>query len=332
MWRLLYILLFVKVKIVILSHFYQSNLNDLDYFGKNICCKNEIIKKGMFMKKKNKQSDARYLGYHVYFNHIKTAKGKTVASIKGHQIVSESADFEKEVLSGNSVDPNLIQTIKRGKIKYNLVSSISHQPIAKVDSNYNVFSLENRFLGTFYDSTKKVKIILIFAILVMISLIITFVTMPKSGDSAKPKEILISEIDGSVVTDEWHIFGKNRFDSMIYPGKSGEYYFSLTNNNSMGCEANLNFGDNNIYDIPMRYRIKSKDGYVSGNELLWQKIEDLKLENIYIDANSTEVFVLEWYWLDNGRYDLIDTLVGTKEGYTYMVNITLTSYLKSTKE
>lgn len=284
------------------------------------------------MKKKNKQSDARYLGYHVYFNNIKTAKGKTIAKIKGHQIVSESADFEKEVISGGLVDSSLIHTIKKGKIKYSLVSSVSHQTIAKVDSNYNVFSLDNRFLGTFYDSTKKVKIILIFSIIVMISLIIAFVTMPKSGDSAKPKDLVISESDGSVVTDEWHIFGKNRFESMIYPGKSGEYYFSLTNKNSMGSEVNLSFSDNNTYNIPMRYRIKSKDGYISGNEEFWQDIEHLKAEKIFIEANCTEVFVLEWNWLDDGRYDLIDTIVGTKEEYTYIVNITLTSYLKSSKE
>ncbi len=284
------------------------------------------------MKNKNKQSDARYLGYHIYFNNIKAAKGKTVAKIKGHQIISESVDFEKDVISGESINTNLFGNIKNGKINYNLVSSISHQTIAKVDSNYNVFSLDDRFLGSFYDATKKVKIILIFTVIVIISLIINFITMPKTGDSAKPKNLVISESDGNIVTDEWNIFGKNRFESKIYPGKAGEYYFSITNENGRGCKVKIDFNDNNIYGIPMRYRIKSKDGYLSGSEEYWQDIEHLEAEDIFINANSTETFVLEWYWLDNGRYDLIDTIVGSKKEYVYIVNIILTSSLQTPKE
>ena len=78
----------------------------------------------------------------------------------------------------------------------------------------------------------------------------------------------------------------------------------------------------------MRYRIKTKEGYVCGDDSYWAKIDNVSLEEITIFANSSETFILEWYWLDDGRHDDEDTYIGLKGSAVYVINIKLISELK----
>lgn len=276
------------------------------------------------MANNDKNSEIRYLGYHVYFRTIKDAKNNRVAKIKGHQMISENSKFENDVLVGVPNAQSVEENIKKGKIKYDLVNTVANRTIAKVDSCYNVYTLDNRFLGTLYDSTKIIKIIIRFAIIVMITLFIVFLTLPKTGESVKPKELIIHQNSGEIVNDNWDIFGDT-----IYPGEQGEYYFKIINNDNKARIIYLDFSEENIENIPMRYRIKSKDGYVSGNEDYWAKIDNVYLEKIVIPANASETFILEWCWLDDGRHNQEDTNAGLNSSSVYIINIQLTSELQA---
>lgn len=275
------------------------------------------------MLKNDKDSETRYLGYYVSFKTIRDAKNNRVAKIKKHQIISENSKFEDVTLAGVPNAKAVEETIKKSKIKYDLVNSVANRTIAKVDNFYNVYSLDNRFLGTLYDSTKIVKIIIHFAIVVMITLFIVFLSLPKTGESVKPKELIIHQNNGEMIYDNWNIF-----DETIHPGQQGEYYFKIINEDSKDRIIHLNFSDENIENIPMRYRIKTKEGYVCGDDSYWAKIDNVSLEEITIFANSSETFILEWYWLDDGRHDDEDTYIGLKDSAVYVINIKLISELK----
>lgn len=279
------------------------------------------------MAKKNTDSGPRYFGYHVYFKTIRDAKQNRVAKIKNRQIICENVKFENDILTGISDASQGEEKVKKGKIQYSLVNSVANRTIAKVDNYYNVYSLDNRFLGTFYDSTRLVKIIIRFAIIAMLTLCIVFFALPKTGEDVKPKELIIQQGDGEIVNEYWDIF-----DDIIHPGEYGEYYFKIINEDKKDKVIYLNFSDENDENldniaIPMRYRIKSKDKYLCGDENYWVTIDDVYLEKIIISANSSESFVLEWYWLDDGRHDEEDTNAGLKESAIYTIHIQLTSEL-----
>lgn len=273
------------------------------------------------MKKNDRDSKMRYLGYHIYFKTVKDEKNKRVAKIKNHKIISENLKFENDVLTGVPNALELENKIKKGKIKYDLVSCVSKNTIAKVDNCYNVYTLDNHFLGTLYDSTKIIGIIIRFAIIVMITLIVVFATLPKSGESVKPRELIVQGKEGEIITDHWDIF-----NDTIHPGETGEYYFKIINKDNKDKLIYLDFSDVNEAKLPMQYRIKSKDGYVSGNENYWANVDKIGLEKVIIYANSSETYILEWRWYDNGLHDEQDTNAATN-GSVYVINIKLTSEL-----
>ena len=274
------------------------------------------------MAKKNTDSGSRYFGYHIYFKTIRDVKNNRVAKIKNRQIICENVKFENVILTGIFEASKGEEKVKKGKIQYSLVNSVANRTIAKVDNYYNVYSLDNRFLGTFYDSTKLVKMIIRFAIIAMLTLCIVFLMLPKTGKDVKPKELIIHQGDDEVVNDAWNIF-----NDIIHPGEYGEYYFKIINEDKKDRIIYLNFGDENPDNIPMRYRIKSKDKYLCGNENYWATIDNVYLEKIIISANSSETFVLEWCWLDDGRHNEEDTNAGLKESAIYTIHIQLTSEL-----
>ncbi|MBS5853491.1 MAG: hypothetical protein ACLUG4_06095 [Bacilli bacterium] len=277
------------------------------------------------MKRKYK-STQRLLGYHVYFNTIKDSNGQTVAKIKRHQIVTNDDLFFKSVLSSNTIIDVSPKELKDRKIKYTLYNEQTKQIFAKADSFFNIYNLENSYLGSFFNSTKSIIFIIRCTIFAILALFISFVSLQTTGNSTKPKELVVSEIDGGIISDEWNIFGSQIGDKILYPGKIGEYYFSITNPNQKDIVMSIEFAENNKDQLPIVYRLVCKNEYLCGETNNWIHINELYANEILIKANQTIQFRLDWNW-KNSDNDEFDTQLGIDNKATYTLFVTITSIL-----
>ena len=82
-------------------------------------------------------------------------------------------------------------------------------------------------------------------------------------------------------------------------------------------QYNLNFIEQNIYNINMVYKLKLNGSYIAGNEQRFVRCDELNKENLILNANSNDVFTIEWKWQDNNN----DTQIGKTEGATYRMHI-----------
>lgn len=108
-------------------------------------------------------------------------------------------------------------------------------------------------------------------------------------------------------------------NSIIAPGVSGEYSFTVENYRETKMQYNLNFVEQNIYNINMVYKLKLNGSYIAGNEREYVKYKELNKEGLLINANTNDILTIEWKWLDNKN----DTQIGKTEGANYRMQITI---------
>lgn len=151
-----------------------------------------------------------------------------------------------------------------------------------------------------------------------------------NGDINNPGGNIVDNKDRFKIlqgTESWkdlkslNIFNNCYFNdnSIIAPGISGEYNFTVENYKDTKMKYNLNFIEQNIYNINMVYKLKLNGSYIAGNEREFVKCNELNKENLLINANTNDVFTIEWKWLDNKN----DTQIGKIEGANYRMQITL---------
>ena len=267
-------------------------------------------------KQNKKGLEKRYFGYHVTFNRVKDENGVLVANVSGHQIISNDKLFEERILEGSSLGDEYSPLNKKGEILYSLISSITNEPIAKVDKYYNIYSLENKYLGSIYNSHSETKFTIIFLLFLLIFISLGFIAFYRTGDPFNPQDIVITEVDGQPVTDRWNIF-----PSKVYPGKMGKYYFDITNNDTISSDIFVSFSEQGFADIPMQYRLRSTGSYLCGDEDTWVTIDELRINGTRIAGKETAKFVLEWRWYDDGTRDEKDTQIGSKDSSNYVITI-----------
>lgn len=105
--------------------------------------------------------------------------------------------------------------------------------------------------------------------------------------------------------------------SIISPGVSGEYSFTIENYKATKMKYNLNFIEQNVYNINMVYKLKLNGSYIAGNEQRFVKCNELNKEDLVINANTNDVFTIEWKWQDNNN----DTQIGKTESANYRIQI-----------
>ena len=107
---------------------------------------------------------------------------------------------------------------------------------------------------------------------------------------------------------------------LLYPGVEGEYKFTLKNPETFPIEWRLTIQDENLKQIPLKYRIlRGGIGYVVGNATDWVPIPTAGI--VYPSATGfeklnrlgTEDFTLEWKW-DIDEDDDRDTGLGGESG------------------
>lgn len=91
-----------------------------------------------------------------------------------------------------------------------------------------------------------------------------------------------------------------KFDSnkLIYPGISGNYFFTVDNSyNEYNIKYSVSFSVEDTTVIPMVYRLKNKDGYL-GIKSQWYTIEELNtlVKDLGLKKKEKLPYTLEWKW------------------------------------
>lgn len=152
-----------------------------------------------------------------------------------------------------------------------------------------------------------------------------------NGNVNNPGEIIIDNKDRFKIMqgkEEWNslknldIFNNIFLDSSkIAPGVYGEYNFTVENYKNVKIKYSLNFIEKNMYNINMVYKMKLNGSYIAGNEHTFVKYYELSKENLVINANSNDIFTIEWKWQEDNS----DTQIGKKEDANYKLNIKINS-------
>lgn len=263
-----------------------------------------------------KKIDKKIFNYYLYFKTVKDHDKKIVAQIKSDMILSSDEEFLKNVSSAK-YDLKMDEAIK-----YNIYNLNTNKVVAKVDRHLNTYTLNGFYSGTLYDMTNFLKIVVGCILALLITICLVFTTIVKTSTDVKPSALIVSEIDGEVVSTEWNIFGKYKEDKIIYPGKKGEYYFELINNNSKALSVDIVFDEANEYNIPMIFKLSLND---SNSPDYYFPANSLELKNIYIDAKSSKLFKLDWYWKNTGINDENDTKIASTAIATYTIKISVKS-------
>ena len=188
-----------------------------------------------------------------------------------------------------------------------------------VDKNDNILSLADRYLATIrrFRWLPILIIVLILAFLTAVSVLLSAYFMTRSSDYA-PVLFFADEHGTSWEQfEDLPVFVNERFgDRVIAPGMRGSYRFILENRNADALEFSLSFEEVNEYGIGLCYRLKRDNTYVSGTDG-YVRTAELGLRGMTIEAESTTLFEIEWYWKDN---DAVDTAAGENEAqYTLQI-------------
>lgn len=118
---------------------------------------------------------------------------------------------------------------------------------------------------------------------------------------------------------ELDIFNNSYFrdESIIAPGVSGKYSFTIENIRDKACIYDMSFTEENKYNINMLYKLKLNGKYVNGDESNWVKYSELSKTNLTIESQKTDVYTIEWKWQDNDN----DTEIGETDGAYYKMHI-----------
>jgi hypothetical protein len=261
------------------------------------------------------------MNYHVYFKRIRDVNNKSVADIVGHQIITSDDAFIESVTKGVVEQKLDFSMFGKNYIKYTIVDNRTGETIAKVDNRYNVFSLEDLYLGTIVNHIVRTFCVFGIIFLALVSLILSMLFIKSTIKMKVDSVLIVKEANGEVVTTEWNVFGELKSEKVLYPGKSGHYYFTIINENDVDLNIVGEFTDDNPYLVPMKYRLECTDGTVISDE--WVTLEELFLTISCLPAHSEQTYHLEWVWLTES--DELDTIIGSTEGAKYTIKIELTS-------
>lgn len=229
-------------------------------------------------------------------------------------------------------DGDLLCFLKRGRL-YDLnakviapcvsVKGLSEEEIAKT-RGYCEDGKKVYFYGEetgIIEKRDRFIAILIFFIALAVAAIAAMSVATCIAEKNKVKEITIIDKDGRWEADaKLDIFG----DELLKPGAKGEYLFMVHNPNAFGmkCDIKISFTyGNETENLPIIIYALTVNG---------KKTEVHKTENGYyvndvvINKNAKNSFVLAWEWKFDGESDEKDTELGRK-GEKYECGIFITA-------
>ena len=275
------------------------------------------------MDKKN----IKNLGYYLSFNKIKKTWKESVGDIVDDKILTDN----EELISYFS-KPVFLETIEkaaRKPKKYDVYNKTTGKKIGELDKDlcaYNTFDL---YVGSF-NSAKRMLIIIIILFVLLMLLTFSLVSLIKVSTVGKrPVLIEITESSGNIVTQEFNVFSDIEGESLIYPGKSGEYLFKITNLNKFDILVIVEFFEENELDIPMVYNLRDKDRYIIGDDYTYVPINHLNVGNIVLEEGESIYLTMNWLW--QTVTDEHDTQIGITPDTEYVITINVYAYEKELK-
>lgn len=146
---------------------------------------------------------------------------------------------------------------------------------------------------------------------------------PASGDEAF---LIVQDLDGKRWTelDGLNVFANAQFGgkSIVAPGSEGSYSFTVENTANFPLKYEIGFGEENVDGVPLEFRLKSEDGYLTEEWTSAPELAEIE-EELAIDSKAG--YTLEWRWIFNGD-DEHDTALGRKAAETEVPYILKLSY------
>lgn len=111
-------------------------------------------------------------------------------------------------------------------------------------------------------------------------------------------------------------------DSLLAPGLSGAYAFTVENISQEPISFILSFRDENKYHIPMQFRLSADGVYVAGDQSKWVDSGEVIQYMSSLPRQKRQEFTLDWRWIE------LDDAYDTKLGFAAnQKNIEYTVYL-----
>lgn len=154
------------------------------------------------------------------------------------------------------------------------------------------------------------------------------INQPTTGLTINPSEELGSALIAYQDSQQWdtyiNLFGTTSATEtpVIQPGSSGSYTFQVKNPNTFGMDINLIISEQQHVagELPINYRLKSGDIYLSGTADSYVTDDALAQTDVLILAGATATFTVEWLWPLSGN-DELDTALGLAENKTHIINV-----------
>lgn len=112
------------------------------------------------------------------------------------------------------------------------------------------------------------------------------------------------------------------YDEKIAPEVTNTYQFVIENNTKYNIDYTMTFIEVNEDNINMKYRLLKGKDYVVGSDESWMNASELNLNNLKLDASSSDTYYLEWKWFSSDN----DTEIGIKGNATYDLEINIKAY------
>lgn len=273
--------------------------------------------------KKDIQVFVRKLKWIHVFGKIKDVDGKVVAIVKGNKVLTMSDEFINSLVPSESSKVYKLPDNKKGL--YKIVDTRSNSVVAYMDRYRNVYDLEGSYVGTIGNASYLNLTLHILIVLTIIAVILAAISLKESASRDVDSTITIVERDGTVAEEVWNIFGAEKADKILFPGRNYIYHFTVVNDHDVDLLFNISFDADNNADVPIRYKLESPSGYLFGSELVWTDLNNMNVKNISIPANSSVTFALHWMW--RSESDKKDTIIGNLDDTHYTIYVEYSSII-----
>ena len=267
------------------------------------------------------------LSYFFFFNKLKRTWKESVGEIINDKILTDDEEliscFSKPVIFDSEFKNN------RKPKKYDVYNKSTGLKIGEMDRDLDVYNISGLYIGTLRTTNTLLILLFPMIILSLALILLSIYLIDISTIGKKPVLIEVTEANGNIVTTDWNVFTDINGESMIYPGKSGDYLFQITNLNKFDIVIIIEFSEENELDIPLVYNLKGKDGYIVGGKKEYVSIEHLKMGNIILEEGQSIFFELNWLWESISNEH--DTQIGISEDTVYTIKINIVAYEKERK-
>lgn len=130
-------------------------------------------------------------------------------------------------------------------------------------------------------------------------------------------DVVINDSDITWLTSNQLKIFKNpvyEMSEIIAPGSSNAYHFAIKNNGDCNFIYQLQFQEQNEFNINMKYRLKRNNEYIDKS---WVSYDKLFKDEISLKKGQQDDYILEWKWVES----INDTEVGSNISSSYNLKI-----------